>query len=341
MDDLEFILPCGFTMQYGSLFSNEKAIKVFLCPFCKSHYISNLEYEHFQNLKNKVDLRREEIKIFLNKKIDDYYENLLLEIEREQNSSLAKINKEFERILLFEKETDDAEIMENLDTKSKIELMKKIKEKVISQINVVNSALIKLSQASLAFERGDENLDVQKLFGKISLRKETNKSSPIKEPMKISSEQSLNFVIGNFSKLEKMQKIELKTKPFLIPNFEWSTFIELNQNTLIMDIYLKSNSVEYKDCRSVNIQAVLRLIHKTYSKYDYATSFNQYINQNEISSTCLNFFKFKNIIDPKNGYYRIEDDSIRFEASINTNSAWNLNRSSYNNNYQSDTDYDS
>lgn len=359
MNDLDFILPCGFTKKYSSFLFNENTYNVFLCPFCGSHFISSLECleidrnklalkekklelkkqqfndelknvqkfkenrkflveENIQNLKNRVDLRREEIKLYIDKKIDDYYEELLKQIENEKDSYLTMINEDFEKISLFEKETINFEVMENFFTNSKIELNDIYEKKISNGINLIGSTLKKLNQTNLCLENGDQNLDVKKLFGKLSVQEyQYIDCENTDMDDRFQKEICLKFVVENFSKLEIIKKIELKTKPFTIPNLEWSIFLEMNQDVLLIGIYLKSNSVIHLQDTGLNIQAEFRLFHITDPSKDYVFRCDRKISKKNISSTCLKFVRMENITNMANGFYKIFDDSISFESKIN------------------------
>lgn len=52
----------------------------------------------YENLKDQISRRREKVKLMLEKKIDDYYENLLEIIENEKKKHDS--NEEFEQTLL-------------------------------------------------------------------------------------------------------------------------------------------------------------------------------------------------------------------------------------------------
>ncbi|RNA21295.1 hypothetical protein BpHYR1_022396 [Brachionus plicatilis] len=151
MDDLKVTLPCGFSADYKEI---DQYDDIFICPICLTHQVErqqclnmnrkklvinqtvlslkqknfsecrkNLEiYRNMSNdyddnramFKLKIDARKELIKLFINQKIDQHFEKM---------------------------EVMEAKNEENLDIKTKLDLITNDCRKIDDLIRTINSAI--------------------------------------------------------------------------------------------------------------------------------------------------------------------------------------------------------
>ncbi|RNA43943.1 hypothetical protein BpHYR1_014623 [Brachionus plicatilis] len=212
MEDLKIILPCGFIAKYKDIFcskdnfecpeckthttSQEECLHLPRNKLIINQTILNSKKNKFKDclkklelykndpkfyidesntkIKNNIYLRREEIKIMLNKKIDEYFENLLKMIDDERDSNFVVVFEKLKQISSLERETSNFKIQKDMDVYSKIKLIKKYKSKIDSGIHFVENTIEKFTEANLKLMESNEHVDITKLFGELFLGPETN-----------------------------------------------------------------------------------------------------------------------------------------------------------------------
>ncbi|RNA22328.1 ubiquitin carboxyl-terminal hydrolase 7 [Brachionus plicatilis] len=228
MDEISISLPCGFSAKYKDIFYNNDKFPCPVCKIhdltsqeClnmtknkiflneikldqkKNQYeelmkeFENNKYdpkyyidESFDCLKREVDVRREEIKLMLNKVIDDYHDGLLEKIDMERDFKLKVIEKRIQNTDTF----DSAifKIDDNLDIHSKLEFYKKSEIKIDDGIRSVTNIIDDMKNLKFKLTESCVNIDIKKLFGELTW-KEENKT--LQKCKKINEMDDVNIIL--------------------------------------------------------------------------------------------------------------------------------------------------
>ncbi|CAF0955658.1 unnamed protein product [Brachionus calyciflorus] len=196
MNELEIVLPCGFTTKYSNL--PEKDAK-FRCIECKSHLVDlneclnmprnwttlkNMELDHqadlFKNFKQDLDIhkkdpdmyiketlmqvcrdmntRRDEIKESFNIHVDNYYEKLKKEVVDQFTKKRNKFVEDLKIIEVFEKEFHMPKVEKEFDFNSQKEILEKNLSKLQKMISYCRDTLTCLKKENVCFITGDDEL---------------------------------------------------------------------------------------------------------------------------------------------------------------------------------------
>lgn len=353
MDDLDIILPCGFSRKFKEIFNTRDKLK---CRDCKSHDITQedclniarnkliinqrilelklkkfadcvekINYfktdpkhyvdESYTKIKNIISLRREEIKLNFNQKIDEYFENLQKQVDCERESSYVVIYDRLKQISLLEQEVSNFNVGD-LDVYSKINLIKNYKKKIDVGTNFVQNTIEKFSMANLKLMESDESINISRLFGELYLDQETNivsneNGQDIDDDGR--EEATFQFVVNSFSKCKMSKNLKLISKPFIIRNIEWTIVVEFHETCL-------GCFVVYKPilCNSnVDAESDFRLLNKIDRKKNWVKNYKNFsFKPNYNKCGFDNFINFDKILDEKNCFYNQENDFITFEVKI-------------------------
>ncbi|RNA39259.1 hypothetical protein BpHYR1_025643 [Brachionus plicatilis] len=211
MDDISISLPCGFSAKYNEIYNSNAKFPCPVCnshnlmrqecldmtrnklvinelhlnqkknifqqclkniEICKSDPKSSID-ENYQNLKNQLDIRREEIKLIVVKKIDEYYEDLIKIMEEEKETKLKEFNTRIQQIPSLEKEIMDFKIENTTDMTKKLDIIDDFSDKIENGITFLNKVKNDLETNKWIFNPGDESLDIKGLFGKLDWKEET------------------------------------------------------------------------------------------------------------------------------------------------------------------------
>ncbi|RNA39254.1 ubiquitin carboxyl-terminal hydrolase 7 isoform X1 [Brachionus plicatilis] len=210
MDGVNIILPCGFTAKYKDVFyrngkfpcpvckshdmTSQECMKMDrnkltliekTCELKKNHYEElMIKFEDYKNdpkfyidesfdfLKREIDLRREEIKLMLNKQIDDYHDGLLEKIDIERDLKLKVIEKRIQNTDTFD--LASFKIDENLNIHSKLEFYKKSEIKIDDGIRSVTTIIDDLKNLKFKLTESSVNIDIRKLFGELDWKEKAN-----------------------------------------------------------------------------------------------------------------------------------------------------------------------
>lgn len=206
MEDLEISLPCGFTIGLKEFKNNEEKFNCPVCKtheICLRECMeitrnklifgqaelkieeANLaacskELEIYKNdpifyideslakAKNKLDLRREELKLKMNKEIDKCYNDSLKEIERLKQSKLDHFEKNMEIINSCELKMEKLKKQQDSNIVTKLDLIKDCQSLVENTIFIINTSIDDLKK-QLDFTEPYEEINLKQLFGKVSL----------------------------------------------------------------------------------------------------------------------------------------------------------------------------
>lgn len=208
MDTVQIILPCGFEIDYGCLKNCDQVIRCMMCDEenlviheilnrprnrlrLKEKYLelktqtlhemrnklSNIKQDprfyvekSFERVFNELDLRREEFKKKIEKKIDDHYTRLRKKLEEKKSTALEKVNKEFktQEVQIGDLSMEKSLVKNSQDLKDKINLiesdLKRITQKSQEISKLIDFAEIGEKQRMIF---GNDNLDIETVFGEI------------------------------------------------------------------------------------------------------------------------------------------------------------------------------
>ncbi|RNA28815.1 Y-box factor -like protein [Brachionus plicatilis] len=193
MENINISLPCGFSAKYKDIFYNSDKFSCPVCKsnditsqeclnmakkkllihdinldlkkniftqclknfeICKTDPKSFID-ESYENLKNQLDIRREEIKLIVDKKIDDYYEDLLGIIKDEKEAKLNEFEVKIRQISSLAQEISDLKIDQTAN--------------IIQKLDIINNYCVN----NCIFNQGNDDWDVTNLFGKLDWKEET------------------------------------------------------------------------------------------------------------------------------------------------------------------------
>lgn len=208
MDDLTVTLPCGFTVDYKQITQlqnrficpiclthqierqeclnmnrnklvlnqtdlNLKQKKLSECRQSLEIYRNMPNYfidDNRATFKFKIDARKEFAKLFLNHKIDQYFQNVIKDYDHKSNLKLKEFKDKIEKINKLEKEVTETKNQENLDFVNKLESINNSCKKIDDLIKMINSAISILSE-----ENFSNYLDLENILKNIfNLKKDEN-----------------------------------------------------------------------------------------------------------------------------------------------------------------------
>jgi hypothetical protein len=224
----------------------------------------NLIYEYFSNLRNQVDLHREQMIEEIHKRSEEILKQLK-ELEERCKMNAAKV----EKINSYQfKNTDMNEYKIQLrqpDLKQfdLNKLYSDINDKIDDiQDDINNFTNVSLKNQNIQFEKGNSNL-----FGELKLE---NIQKPIKT-VQNKAEATLRFVIDDFSKFkESGQKLYSRSKvSCILRGLEWRIRADSRKSddgTFKLGIYLvcRDNMNESKKF-SIWVKPTFKLLHLTNS----------------------------------------------------------------------------
>lgn len=351
MDNTKISLPCGFSLDYDHLLRKSKKFECPFCKTheitieeClrlsrnrlvlteKSFELKKKQYEeclkdfeeykydpkHFIDLshdefKNEIDLRREEIKVMLNKKIDDYYDDALKKVQMEKDLKLKEFNKRNDDLDSQKREIDSIKIDDNLDLNSKLDSFIKSKNKMDDFIEVVSSIKKDLNESKYGLTDSIEDTDIGKLFGELYLKEETSFKYNRDEIDELSrSEATIQLKINDFSKLKNQSNFYFYSKPCVVRNFKWSIKVKVNEEFFgqkALGFYLECNSVNNKGQFPIYASIDYSLSSELNPKLNLTKSLN-YLFETNMGYGFTNFFNIQQILDSNSSFFRNMTDSI-------------------------------
>ncbi|RNA14834.1 ubiquitin carboxyl-terminal hydrolase 7 isoform X1 [Brachionus plicatilis] len=357
MNDLSIILPCGFSVKYKDFFFKinkfqcpacktheitrqeclniarnklvviEKSLELQTNNYDKlmkklEKYKNDPRYyidESYDSLKREVDVRREEIKLMLNKKIDDFHDELLEKIDAERDLKLKELEKKIQKAQSFDKAS--FKIDENLDIHSKLEFYRKSKIEIDNGISLVQNIIDDFKEPTFKLTDGCDEIDTKKIFGEFYLRENTK---IIFDNLEIDddnrTEATFQFIINNFSRLKDRKNFILYSKKCIVRNLEWYIQIRLNEKDGEMAFYLCCNSMKESNNFLVNVTTELTLLNKSDSKKNFSLKYEQLFTQTDLSWGYSKFTTMKKIMNPANGFHDAIDDSITLKVVLNAKS---------------------
>ena len=254
----------------------------------------NFIYEYFSDLKNKVDLRREELKL----KIDEYSNQVVQSIEETQ-LKFTKLSKENNLI----KETFDEsnsqlnKLIEEFDIfefndKRFEELKKKADALRINFDNMAaNFKISLLNNKKCLFEYREE--EISDVFGIINECDDERRA-----------EATFQLVIEDFTEFKEMKESKLSPNACIVRNMPWKILAESKQKDkgeLALGFFLQCRGESESTNWSVRAVAELRLLHQTDPEKNLIKKFDHLFCLKEFDWGYLPFLTMKEILDPKKG----------------------------------------
>ena len=352
MDDLLVTLPCGFKSKYHEIVGIEDKFVCPVCKChiistdeCLNmtrnkltinqtkfdlkqqsllEKLKKLEYfkidpsfhidENYSQLINQIDLRREEIKILINKKIDDYCENLLAQIDKEKETKLNEFKQKIEEI---DQESDvlkSNNIPINLDINSKLSLIDEKLENLDKKINDIDKTIAILEEKCLVLNQSSQSWDVEKIFGELGPQLEFNPANDV-----IQSETTFRHLVNNFSKFKEGKILETYSKPVKVRNFEWSIHLKQSEQIsekMALECFLKCGFLSKQNELPLNLAAEIRLLNQRHPHKKLLYKIENLIKSEEEFYGYSYLVSIDEILDPDKGFYNISADTIIIEAWV-------------------------
>ncbi|RNA02967.1 hypothetical protein BpHYR1_031226 [Brachionus plicatilis] len=353
MDDIKIVLPCGFWCIYENFLTNEEKFECPICKThdinikeclnmtrnrlvlaqrnvengkkdlddCTTtlkYYEDDLEHlieEESNILKNQIDLRREELKIMVIKKIDDYYEGQLKKIEQEKKKKFDKFISRIGRIKLLEKDINGFNISDKNDIQTQIDMNKKLFKTIENATILAENLKVAFSKSIYRLREGSKNFDVSTLFGELYLREETKRIFCKSDKFGDDDKQAtFQFKINDISKYKDQEEFKIISKPCVISNVEWYIIVQLEKDELI-EMIIQCNRDQKNDESSILAQLEIRFFDEKLNVKDNLTI--KYENDFSIDPewVLIDYDKVEDIIKDID-FYNKEDDSFTLNILI-------------------------
>ncbi|RNA14836.1 hypothetical protein BpHYR1_035794 [Brachionus plicatilis] len=353
MDNKKIVLPCGFFCKYEYFLAKEAKFECPICKThdinikeCLNmtrnrlviaqrnveigkRYLENctttLKYyeddlEHFIEeesniLKNQIDLRREELKIMVIKKIDDYYESHLKKIEQEKKTKFDQFISRIGRIKLLEKDIYGFNISDKNDIQTQIDMNQKLLKTIDNAVILAENLKAAFSKSIYGLREGSKNFDVSTLFGELYLREETKRIFFKSDKFGVDDKQAtFQFKVNDISKYKDQEEFKIISKPCVIKNIEWYMRIQMEKNDIIR-IILQCYKDQKNDESSILTQLEIRFFDDKLIVIDNLTI--KFENDFSIypQYLLLSFDKFENIIRDID-FYNKKHDSFTLNIFI-------------------------
>ncbi len=245
-------------------------------------------------MKNKVDLRREELKL----KIDEYSDQLVKSIEDTQSkcTHLSKENK-FIKETFSESKNKLNELIEKFDifefNDKRFEDLKKKADAL--RINFDNMAadfkISLLNNRKFSFEFEEE--EISDVFGKMIECDDESRA-----------EATFQLVIEDFSKFKEMKEQKVSHHACIVRNLPWTILAKSEQKDKCefgLGFYLYCNTESKSTNWSVNAVAELRLVHQTDHQKNVIRKIEHLFCLRENNWGFSQFITMKDILNTKEG----------------------------------------
>lgn len=358
MDDANLILPCGFSVTHQDLLNKSSKFECPVCKTHEltideclnmtrnklvlnkklfeskqkefrecakklENYKTNLkcfiDLNH-DDFKNEIDLRREEIKVMINKKIEDYYDGLLKKIEIERDLKSIELNNKIKVFDTKKKDIDSIEIDKSSDVHSKLDNYKEKRKIIENGINFATSIENELCGTKFRLSDISENFFIEKIFGELYLKEETTFfiDNEIDRP-----EVSILLKINDFSKIKDSKDLNIYSKDGFFKNFLWFFEVRFEQDlnktkNISMSLFLFCKSIDQFSKYPINVKVQFSLLDKTSQCKNFTRCFQKlYDDYYNPGYGFPSFIGINEIMNEKNNYYSPKDDSITIKATIN------------------------
>lgn len=354
MDDLVVILPCGFETKYKEIVydhrfpcpvckshpittdeclkmtRNELEINRAKLYLDKENLVEAMENfqvfkndpksfidENYDQLKNEIDLRREEVKVIVNKKIDDYYEDLLKTIDKQKQLKLDEFKYKIELIESNAKDVKNLKIPEYTEIEMKLRLINYYSHIIKYVGNLIETSASNLTEKNLQFKPCDLSL----IFNdKWNWKEETKIINVNEKCSNVKSEATFQLVVSEFSKFIHCKNVTIFSKTCIFYDLEWIIKAELYEHenkATHLGLFLRCDTyVNYKEISPVNAKVDLRLKHKSESKTVFNSSFERLYDHSQFSYGIPKFITIDELIKVDNDYYDSDKDSITIEVFL-------------------------
>ncbi|RNA39260.1 ubiquitin carboxyl-terminal hydrolase 7 isoform X1 [Brachionus plicatilis] len=281
------------------------------CKNLPKHYID----ESYDCVKREVDLRREEIKALLNKKIDDYHDGLLKKIDMERDIKLKDVEEKIKQAEAFD--LNSLNVDTNLDVYSKLDFYEKNNIKIDIGIGLIKNILEDFKEPKLKLTDSTDNINFSELFGELYSVEETSIILDKDEfDYDSRTEATIKLKINSFSQLKDKKNLRICSKKCIVQNFEWYIMIRLNEEDGKMGFFLHCNSKGESNKFPVNTNVVLSLLNKSDSKKDLSRKYERLFTQIKQSWGYPDFTTINEIMNPTKAYYDANEDLVTLKATV-------------------------
>ncbi|RNA39253.1 ubiquitin carboxyl-terminal hydrolase 7 isoform X1 [Brachionus plicatilis] len=288
-------------------------------------YKNNIEYHMdkcYEKLKHEIDVRRKEVKLIINQKIDDYYFKLYYDVYLIKSIKLKEFEQTFDKIKSLEKEIKNFKIEDNAKINDQIEMNRDLRNKIVGGIDLVENLEEIIKEPYYGLQKNNGNImviDVADLFGELYLRKKIN-TILYKNNLEIDdfkrSEATIQFVIYDFDKLKNQNQT---SKTCILRNLEWSILakeITENNEKNYLEFYLCCNSKGELKELSVNVDIELRFLHRYHQNKDFIENFKQLFSIDLTTWRYRNFLTTKKLMNSLGGYFDEKYKYITLQACL-------------------------
>ncbi|RNA03437.1 ubiquitin carboxyl-terminal hydrolase 7 isoform X3 [Brachionus plicatilis] len=135
------------------------------------------------------------------------------------------------------------------------------------------------------------------------------------------SKATIHLKINDFSKLKKQKNFRIYSKQYVVRNFGWFIATKLDEDEIEkFGFFLHCRSIDYGDSNKsigfpVKVNAKFSVLNRLNPSENLIQSLKYLYNDNN-GYGYPSFIEIKKLIDPINGYYNLENDSIAVELAI-------------------------
>ena len=205
MDQVRIILPCGYETTYGSLQNVDNVIRCMICDDedlnvkeilnrprnrlrLKKKELQLTEEKFrllseqldaakqdphfcveksFERIYNVLDIRREELKIEFEQKLDNYYMKLKSDLDAKKILTIEKL-EQYQKTEMMDCCLDESLVNNSIDLNDKIESIESNLKQIYEKVDEVNEIVMlsELGEAQMLVFRED-NIEIDKIFGYI------------------------------------------------------------------------------------------------------------------------------------------------------------------------------
>jgi hypothetical protein len=133
--------------------------------------------ETVREIKNKIDLKREQLKLSVNLQIDQFYDDLNKKIDQELTVKKEKFDRNVQVVCSFKDDLKNAD-PETAEAGRLEELIKEMPQKK----KLLNDAIEELKEKKLVFCESKETFEVEKYFGQLSFSENSSQLQPQLQP---------------------------------------------------------------------------------------------------------------------------------------------------------------
>ncbi|RNA14841.1 ubiquitin carboxyl-terminal hydrolase 7 isoform X1 [Brachionus plicatilis] len=355
MNKLKIILPCGFSIKYRDITNrngqficsvckshyidqekclnmnrNRLVVGIHLLKLRKNDFDEcvrkidtfKADPEHFlednySKIINEIDIRREELKLMVMEKIDNYYESLMEAIERDRRAKSYECRAEIEKIDSLEKELNEFSDSNNESMETRLLMNEEMRNKIDDGLDYIDNFIKKFVQPNFRLLEKPEDFNVQKLFGSVFMGEKrvfTSKNNYV------TGEGTFRFVIRRFYEHYRSHQIFLISEPYRINDMLWSIIVNSSKeaNNSVLGVYVACSPVVEMGEWSIFAKVELRLLCANDPRKMLVKNFEAFFDKQRNGRGLSNFISLREIFSSNKGFFDMNTNCINIEANIVT-----------------------